>query len=1061
MISNGTFILFDQCTFSNLTANPIRASLATNATTQQYNTAEYERAFINADEYEVFNYNNLFSNHYCAAQSQHHRPPATNNNQFTVDGSILIHFTDFLHFSNSQFINNIGLGPVLLLSNSNIKLSNVNFTNNYSHGRGNVIIGDCNVDISYSTFTNNSNLQNSIIYSEFSTLNIVNSVFNDNIVIIKELLHMFVANHSVIELPNDGDLYFDPLPSIDALKAYFQGIKDVWDAWMLDVDQGNQEWMKRLWENKEREEGRTMNREWSVEEWEYLYKVFYQLNKITEMPFIRQNEFDISFLHETGIVYFNASTAFVHECSFHNNYGYYGGCIYFNNLFDLLQYNTTTADSSFLHPDHPSSNTFEYHTLSIDRSVFEKNLSTKGAGVFIRTFNNNDTFSQVTVNESIFSTNYAVAGTSLYLVPHPYNYGFLGDLNRTSIPPSVSHTQEIPEILHEPVVFNYVIKIADSNFTNNHALVQGSCLWSEGLTYGIHSCMFDNNKAALRGGVVYQTDIKYSEIKFSFFNHSYATFGAVLHTDSNTTILSSTFTYNHASQEGGVLFIINDAFVILSELFFFNNTSDNLGGCILSRDFTNVRCNNSRFDSNSARERGGAWIGLDGTQIFIENSHFTNGTASEGICFYFDNHSINQITNITVENNRGAAGTIYMTGESYLDLSASTFTDNIILLSGGAIIMRYNSSLDILGCEFTNNLAGIYGGAIHSMEFGRITITECEFINNVGISGGGALCALDGCVISITNSTYNNNFSNKSGGALLMKDEVQIDVHSCNFTENDAGNQGGAIYVQDNCLFHLYSSIIQNSTVSTSGGGIVFTGFSLGYIESSLIQFNFALSKGGAFASTSQSNLIINNTVFHSNNSTGAGCGILQDKSNFTCTFCVFSSNNATTEGGALVLSDNSISSFMDCAFVMNNVSLGIGGAILIDDYAISEFTRVNFTDNYAKSAGAFYTGGSSSPVCFLCLFTGNMAQLNGGALMACDFAAPSFRFSSFINNTASDSGSTLFPLFPFPFFLPLLTSFSLPLLLFPLSILSLPHIFPSPPSFFFFLSNRELHYDY
>ena len=115
------------------------------------------------------------------------------------------------------------------------------------------------------------------------------------------------------------------------------------------------------------------------------------------------------------------------------------------------------------------------------------------------------------------------------------------------------------------------------------------------------------------------------------------------------------------------------------------------------------------------------------------------------------------------------------------------------------------------------------------------------------------------------------------------------------------------------------------------------------------------------------------------------------------------------TSFGVAMNSGESDRTMIDGFTFKNCHTAGYGAAIFLDNASSPKIINCKFTGNYSEcTAGAIYANGGT-PVIESCIFEDNYAYGNGGAVMliACDLA--SLKTSSFLHNTAGNSGAAVY----------------------------------------------------
>eukprot|EP00210_Caulerpa_lentillifera_P004308 g4111.t1 len=282
--------------------------------------------------------------------------------------------------------------------------------------------------------------------------------------------------------------------------------------------------------------------------------------------------------------------------------------------------------------------------------------------------------------------------------------------------------------------------------------------------------------------------------------------------------------------------------------------------------------------------------------------------------------------NVTVkscafEDNAAAVGGAIYGTNCEMRISESTFTNNSVLLSGGAVFLNERSPrLEIQSCTFTNNRAT------------SISINEPSAVFR------GALSA--------------SNTTIRGGGALFLGTPLEFLVRDSVFNENSAGSGGGAIRLKyedsDNPLASSVNASIQNTTFCANNvhySNITDT-------ESLATTLNIH-NMGGALFILSQSTielqLSVANSIFKENSAYGGGAAYIHTASETLQSIrnCRFIGNVADSIGGAIVARLTFLS-INGTRFIRNQARLGGGVHVSRDCHLIVG------TDNYTDNVTVF-----------------------------------------------------------------------------------------------------------
>jgi len=326
--------------------------------------------------------------------------------------------------------------------------------------------------------------------------------------------------------------------------------------------------------------------------------------------------------------------------------------------------------------------------------------------------------------------------------------------------------------------------------------------------------------------------------------------------------------------------------------------------------------------------------GFDGTEVSLEERDWeTHLTILSGD---IDNNDVNVDGNYIAESITHIAGNNAYHVLYTVNVTAATRVDGFIITAGKGLIAGVITDANKDGAGWYNLLSG----GIHSSS---PTIVNTTFQGNYATSEGGALYNtfnLDAGQMTslIRNCTFINNKADVNGGAIVLGSFHVGDYHphitGCKFIMNEAFRRGGAIYAVGDHM-EIDSTVFQGNLVT-------------------------AVSPDGSTLP-------------------GSGGGVTMVASNAVFTACTFDGNTSTGNptgpfegggGGAVNMSINgpqtaelgaAMPRFVSCGFY-NNTAVGNttawGGAV-----------------NHLNDAGIL------KPLYVNCVFSGNSAQNDGGAV--------------------------------------------------------------------------------
>jgi hypothetical protein len=388
-------------------------------------------------------------------------------------------------------------------------------------------------------------------------------------------------------------------------------------------------------------------------------------------------------------------------------------------------------------------------------------------------------------------------------------------------------------------------------------------------------------------------------------------------------------------------------------------------------------------------------------------------------------------------------------------------------VNNSASMPEPNAALPYL---LTNSQLPLGGALMVDAPTANVTITSCTFqgnLVNAGWSwysfdggGGGAVAIVSANKVSVSSSTFVGNNANGyyvRGGALLISSassalqssEFDVSVTSCSFQTNFAGLGGGAIALLGSASSSVASSSFTSNTVGwRMGADDWFNSYNWYTTDNKNPSYN--CFGGGILAWPSQfdpapnprQRFVLRDSTFVDNSATlnGGGLALRGFSGGVLISNNELSANLAGFLGGGIHMADfdfpNATITVTGTNFTQNSAGFygyppsdqapGLGGAMSMDKPGTSGpssllVTYCNMVNNSAGfGGGAFYINNPTFGQVANCTFSGNVATLEGGALVSTtcnckNAAATSWIFNStlFINNTAggvilSDGNATM-----------------------------------------------------
>ncbi len=233
---------------------------------------------------------------------------------------------------------------------------------------------------------------------------------------------------------------------------------------------------------------------------------------------------------------------------------------------------------------------------------------------------------------------------------------------------------------------------------------------------------------------------------------------------------------------------------------------------------------------------------------------------------------------------------------------------------------------------------------------------------------------------------------------------------------NGASDQrGGGFYNDGGNPTFSKCAFVNNLAYGGAGGALDIDGANTSYSDC-LFQGNSALG-GGAVHMNRGSSPTFNNCHFQANKATytvsytGGGAVYCRSDnpvpSRPVFTGCTFAGNTAANSGGAVFMDYDAQPRFVDCTFTAN--SCNVNGGVAFITASNPYFINSRFFGNQSPTGGALVitTGGvgPASPQLANCVFSGNSAINDAGAVFCNDECTPTFANCTFGRHSAARGG--------------------------------------------------------
>ena len=257
-----------------------------------------------------------------------------------------------------------------------------------------------------------------------------------------------------------------------------------------------------------------------------------------------------------------------------------------------------------------------------------------------------------------------------------------------------------------------------------------------------------------------------------------------------------------------------------------------------------------------------------------------------------------------------------------------------------------------------------------------------------------------------------NDIGATSGGAIratAKNAKGAIKVSDVTFTANTSTTSGGAIWAGSLPVTIINSTFTENRAEGDEGGAVE---AGAATVVHSTFTGNFSGGDGGAISADW---VHIRTSTFTGNQAADGGALSFMSTRGGHIASTTFDSNSTTGQGGAVYAwaFDQRATSFLDCRFTGNSADLD-GGAISAqfnDEFGklgprgALTISRSTFDGNDARRGGAVSSDMFASTSATNATFTGNRARGSGGAMSITRGGSVSLRFITIVANAARTAG--------------------------------------------------------
>ena len=948
------------------------------------------------DEYHLFdNLGDLGGSH-CKELFQEVKfilPTNYLNINYQFKGGLFINNCENVTIENSLFTLTSGDIPIINAFQTSISFNHVQFTDNFSTASELMLFNRSLVTFSNCLFVNNSNVENPILYALYSDMIFDKCEFINNTILVNEYLHPIVRQFVEILFNSTENVGNNDFQRRNKL------MRELYDSLKLEDS-----WNGREYDGRGSYQGGEAIMDRSL--LKYIFTHF-------TYPFQREN----------ALLFFNLTNCEIQHSTFQWNFGYYGGCLYYNDIY----FNTTYSATGNTTGDITVTMLANNNLLTVNQSSFIQNAASRGSAISIRTLSNytinqysiggganalND--SKIIIENTLFRDNVAVTGGCIYLVNHPFTNVFENFISQHSADdgesinasPGFSSSSELHRnrIMHR----NAGRRLLHSNYLDYQLTMKDFhgidvMNWYE---YP-ESDWSEFNKKDLKEGIDIREWNEWNRLHNQFPEEEEEEEeeeggGGGERGKEGSEYIGNRYIQEEEGEEGEILEYI----LRLDNATFTSNLAAESGSCVNSYSIS-FSMKNSSFNDNQSFFRGGAIYQGNATHSRIENTLFNHTTSQRGAAIYSKSDII--ILNCIFSNNQvdtGEGSALYITETALIELNSTVFLNNTSN-NVGCIFAKEYSILHFHDVLFSRNYAKVQGSSIVAGDNSMIYMENTLFQEDSAKEFGGCIYLTDNnhsefVNVSIIHSSTGGGMIHQAGSSyLLLQDSALL--------HNTAIQSGGALLLRQNSACYIYRSHIFNNTAFVFGGAIFIFDFANLTIENSLVESNLAIGGGGGICASDNSFLVIHNSILRENYSQKGGGGLLlRGKVEFTGIMANFTGNKTPDQGGALFVEDNSEFRLHECIMEYNHAGT-IGGAILMNS-----FSRSNISNSYISHNQAYSRGGgivlqsTSNLLLYNTLFNNNNSTGGGLAILQDTSIFTCINCSFAFNNSTTEAGAII-----------------------------------------------------
>ena len=299
----------------------------------------------------------------------------------------------------------------------------------------------------------------------------------------------------------------------------------------------------------------------------------------------------------------------------------------------------------------------------------------------------------------------------------------------------------------------------------------------------------------------------------SMLHSGAATEGGGIFVDGNSRLAAENITFTHNVSKSGAAVFVKNGSAELSGCTFENNRSEEKGGAVYINGGASAVLKSCRLESNTAYDGGAVCnygaLTVDGCTI---NGNSANGG---GAGIWSKGTATLTKTEICTNLNAVNGGGVINHGD--MTLSECTISGNSVSEAGGALYVDTNGKTVIGDSNLISSNSAHNGGGVY-VHKGDLDVSLSTFENNVVSEAGGGLWANENTYVTVTGSVFQNNTCKTNGGGL--NSHGTLTLNGCTVSSCMSENFGGAVYIDSYNKLTVEGSEIANCTSAKGGGGI-------------------------------------------------------------------------------------------------------------------------------------------------------------------------------------------------------------------------------------------------